>query len=384
MSHPIRSRYDVIVVGARCAGAAVALLLARRGMSVLAVDRASYGADALSTHALMRGGVVQLHRWGLLDRIVAAGTPAIKTASFHYGEREVTIPIGARAGVDALYAPRRTLLDRVLVDAARDAGADVRHRSDVVDVTRAADGRVTGVELVDREGRLLRVAADVVVGADGVRSRVARRLAAPIERRGRHATALVYGYWRGLAETGYRWLYRTGLTAGVIPTNDGASCVLVGVPAHRLAEWSRSDLDAKFASAVSELFPSTAAQVAEGHPGGALRMFAGLTGFVRRSYGPGWALVGDAGFFRDPITAHGITDALRDAELLARTIAGGDHLGSYQAARDALSAELLDASDAVASFEWSLDELPAIHERLNHAMKRALGAIEALDAAAAA
>ena len=118
-------RYDAVVVGARCAGAATAMLLARHGLSVLLVDRDRHGADTLSTLALMRAGVLQLHRWGLLDRVRAAGTPPISSTSFIYGDETITVPIKPRDGVDALYAPRRTLLDALLADAASDAGADV-------------------------------------------------------------------------------------------------------------------------------------------------------------------------------------------------------------------------------------------------------------------
>src|SRR4029453_12858161 len=120
------------------AGAATAMLLARRGLRVLAVDRGAYGTDTLSTHALMRAGVLQLARWGLLDRIEAAGTPRVRRTVFHYPDDVVDIPINPAADVPALFAPRRTVLDRVLVDAAADAGADVRHRVRLVDLLRGA------------------------------------------------------------------------------------------------------------------------------------------------------------------------------------------------------------------------------------------------------
>ncbi len=111
------SRYDVVIVGARCAGAATAMLLARYGLRVLAVDRGQYGADTLSTHALMRGGVLQLHKWGVLDSVKAAGAVPIRQTTFYYGDDLLTIPIKPRDGIDALYAPRRALLDRLLVDS---------------------------------------------------------------------------------------------------------------------------------------------------------------------------------------------------------------------------------------------------------------------------
>src|SRR5262245_52988386 len=119
--------HDVIVVGARVAGAATAMLLARQGLRVLLVDRDRYGTDTLSTHALMRGSVFLLSRWGLLDRLVEAGTPPVRQTRFDYGTDSVTVGIKPTRGVEALYAPRRTVLDRVLVDAAEAAGAEIRY-----------------------------------------------------------------------------------------------------------------------------------------------------------------------------------------------------------------------------------------------------------------
>ena len=137
-----RKTYDALVIGARCAGAAAAMLMARSGLIVLAIDRGDYGTDALSTHALMRAGVLQLHRWGLLTKIVAAGTPAVRAATFHYGNDPVEVPIAPTHGVDALYAPRRTALDRLLVNAASEAGAEVRHGYALAGLLHGSGGRV--------------------------------------------------------------------------------------------------------------------------------------------------------------------------------------------------------------------------------------------------
>ena len=112
-------RYDAVIAGARCAGAATALLLARSGAKVLMVDRQAYGSDTLSTHALMRGAVLQLTRWGLIPDITAAGTPAIRSTTFHYGSEATRVAIKPEHGVECLFAPRRTVLDRLLVDAVR-------------------------------------------------------------------------------------------------------------------------------------------------------------------------------------------------------------------------------------------------------------------------
>ena len=127
-------KYDAVISGARCAGAATALLMARAGARVLVIEQGGYGTDSLSTHALMRGAVVQLHRWGVLPEIQAAGTPPIRSTTFGYTDREVTVAIEPKYGVSALYAPRRSLLDRVLVDAAAEAGVEFRHRTTVEEV----------------------------------------------------------------------------------------------------------------------------------------------------------------------------------------------------------------------------------------------------------
>src|SRR5258707_3761831 len=168
-------KVDAVIVGARCAGAATALLLARAGARVLLVDRGLYGADTLSTHALMRGGVLQLHRWGVLPAIVAAGTPAVRSTTFSYRDHDLVVPVESKFDVEALYAPRRDLLDRTLVDAAATSGADVRHGVRVEDVIVDDRGRVRGVTAI-ATGTRLNVDADIVIGADGLRSMIAQRV----------------------------------------------------------------------------------------------------------------------------------------------------------------------------------------------------------------
>ncbi|HSK40569.1 MAG TPA: NAD(P)/FAD-dependent oxidoreductase [Arenibaculum sp.] len=368
----LRERYDVLVVGARCAGAATAMLMARRGLDVLVVDRGGYGTDTLSTHALMRGAVLQLHRWRLLPRIVEMGTPAVRTTTFHYGdEAPLAIPIKPGHGVDALYAPRRTVLDSVLVDAARLAGAEVRHGHSLSALVRRADGRVAGAVLHDPEGRRVEVAADLVVGADGLGSTVARLVAAPVLRTARHATAAIYGYWTGIGADGYHWHYREGASAGVIPTNAGRHCVFASMPASRFRDAIRHDAATAHRAIVTEVSPALAADMGAAQVQGRLWAFAGRRGFMRAPSGPGWALVGDAGYFKDPLTAHGITDALRDAELLADAAARGSPaaFADYAAARDALSLPLFEATDAIASFDWDLAQVKEHHQALNKAMK---------------
>lgn len=365
--------YDALVVGARCAGAATAMLMARRGLRVLLIDRAGYGTDTVSTHALMRGSVLQLHRWGLLSRVQTMGTPAVRQTTFHYGDEVIPVPIKPSAGVGALYAPRRTLLDSILVDAARGAGVVVRHGYSLVGMTHRRDGRVCGAQVQDAAGNVLTLQADLVVGADGAGSSVARLVSAPTMREGRHATALVFGYFPGIELTDYHWWYQPGLGAGVIPTNQDRHCVFLAMPPWwlRRSQW-RTNRPASFRQALTEVDPALAALVADAEPDAPLSVFAGRTGFLRQAFGPGWALVGDAGYFRDPLTAHGITDALRDAELLANAAVMGKQadFAGYAATRDTLSVPLFDVSDAIAALDWDLEQIKALHHTLNQVMKR--------------
>jgi flavin-dependent dehydrogenase len=382
--HPNRPRYDAVVVGARAAGAATAMLLARAGLRVLVVDRSRYGADTLSTHALMRGGVLQLHRWGLLDRIIDAGTPPIRRTTFRYAHDDVTVTIKPSHDVDALYAPRRTLLDPVLVDAAMVAGAEVRYGVTVTDVRRDRTGRVSGIEGRDDTGRPIAVDAAIVIGADGLRSTIAERVGAPVEHAGSAAGAVVYGYWSGIDADGYEWAYRPGFAAGLIPTNDGLTCVFAGSTPARIGRGGRQ----AFEHVVRHASPTIAGRVAAGTAPAGVRSFAGRPGYLRRAWGPGWALVGDAGSWKDPIAAHGLTDALRDAELLAGAVvssASGNApepqaLAGYQSTRDRLAVPLLTTADAVATYGWNEDEIGPLLLQLSTAMADEVDAIAALDA----
>jgi menaquinone-9 beta-reductase len=356
--------YDVVVVGARCAGAATALLLARQGARVLLLDRSRYGTDTLSTHALMRGAVTQLHRWGLLPGVIAAGTPKIGTTTFHLPGAVTTVDVRSRDGVDALYAPRRTVLDPLLVDAARQAGVDVRFGVSVTGLRRDRAGRVTGItgraRTAGRSGPApLEVSADLVIGADGRRSTVAQLARARVTHRAPASSTVIYRYFRDDRAAGYHWYYGAGSAAGVIPTNEGLVCVFAASSAER----SWRELDGAPDTRFRHLLAVTAPELADGLAGcravGPPRVFPGLTGYLRDAAGPGWALVGDAGYFKDPITAHGITDALRDAAILARaiTVAGPDAVGHYQAERDELSLRLFRVTGRIASFEWTADEI---------------------------
>jgi flavin-dependent dehydrogenase len=382
------TRYDAIIVGARVAGASTAMLLARAGLRVLVIDRARPGTDTLSTHAFMRGGVMQLSRLGLLDELIAAGTPAIHRTVIRYGETEETVDIRPGPHVPALFAPRRSLLDRVLIDAAIRVGADVRFQTSLTGLLRDDDGRVIGIEAADRWGQRLVAHAPLTIGADGLRSRVAREVGVLTYESGTNASAMVVGYWSGVQVEGYQWLYGTGMSAGIIPTNDGQVCVWAGTPSSGF-ERQRREPGLGLHRILHTVAPDWSQALSRGHQHGPVRGFPGVQGFLRQPWGRGWALVGDASHFKDPLTTHGMTDALRDAELLARAILsadGADHLdhalAGYQDLRDALAHELLLLSDRAAGYDWDMAQLRRLLLAVSRAMRPELQYLLALDATA--
>lgn len=369
----IDKRYDAIVVGARCAGAATAMLLARQGAKVLLVDWASPGTETLSTHALTRGAVMQLDRWGVLPQIKASQTPAIRTTTLHYGDEELTLRMKSSHGVDALFAPRRSVLDSALVAAARNAGVTVRYGTAFRDVLANKQRHVTGAILSSRTKARAAVSAGIVIGADGRRSTVARRVCAQTEKLAKHATTCVYGYFRGIQPDGTHLHYGPRIGTGVIPTNNNEHCVFAAMPQDRfLLEARQARTGADLAKFIAEANPICGEQISQARLHGRLTGFAGQRGFIRRSWGRGWALVGDAGYFKDPLTAHGITDALRDAEILSCAIAAGttEALAAYQNDRDTLSIDLFDITDQIAGLNWTLPDLQDMHMCLNRAMKQ--------------
>ncbi len=373
---PTRRHYDVVVVGARAAGASTAMLLANRGLRVLAIDKQRYGSDTLSTHALMRGAIDSLDRWGVLGTVFATGTPVIEQTAFQYGDEEVVLDVKATPTVPGLAAPRRTVLDPILVDAAQAAGAEIMHQTSLLGLTTEHFGdpgrgdRVTGVEIECPDGAVLSISADLVIGADGLRSKIARSVQAPVTHQGRHASAYAARYLDNLdvPMNSFRWLYRPGIGGGVIPTTDGTVCVFAAMTPERFKREARVDTEATFSAIISELDEDLGRAVAAATPNGPIRSWPGVAGRFVKPFGPGWALVGDAGYFKDPFAAHGISDALRDAELLAEAVATGDFAG-YESMRDELSRPLFDQLEQIASYEWDLETLPVIHYGLSKAMQ---------------
>ena len=302
--------YDAIIVGARCAGSPTAMLLARKGYRVLLVDRASFPSDTVSTHVVHPLGVAALARWGLLDRVVASGCPPIDTYAFDFGPFTIEGTPGT-AESPVAYCPRRTVLDKVLVDGAAEAGVEVREGFSV-DQILTEDGRVVGISGHSKGGALIEERARVVIGADGRHSVVAETVRAEAYHQRPPLLAGYYSYWSGLPMNGRFEIYiRPERGFAAVPTNDGLTLVIAGWP-HAEFEANKSDIEGHYLKTLA-LAPAFAERL-----GGAKReaRFAGaaVPNYFRKPFGPGWALVGDAGYNKDPITAQGITDAFRDAE----------------------------------------------------------------------
>ncbi|MGZ4617858.1 MAG: NAD(P)/FAD-dependent oxidoreductase [Frankiaceae bacterium] len=306
--------YDAIIVGARVAGASTALLLARKGMSVLVLDRASFPSDTLSTHQVQLPGIARLHQWGLLDRVARAGTPATPAVRFDTGNAVLSGSFPEHEGIDALYSPRRTLLDAMLIDAAREAGAEIR-TDVVVDELCWNDGMVTGIRGRMKSGAAVGETASVVVGADGKHSFVARAAGAAQHRMTPPLTAACYTYWEGVPLTGGEMYARERRAIGAWPTNDGLAMTYVALPVREF-ETARHDTEGAILAAL-DLAGDLGERVRAGRRAERVRATPDLPNAFRRPYGPGWALVGDAGLVMDPVTGQGIADAFRDAELLS-------------------------------------------------------------------
>jgi 2-polyprenyl-6-methoxyphenol hydroxylase-like FAD-dependent oxidoreductase len=330
--------YDVIVVGARCAGSPTAMLLARRRYRVLLVDRATFPSDTLSTHILLPRGVSSLARWGILERLAASGCPPIHTISYDFGPLTIEGTPGWEESPVA-YCPRRTVLDALLVEAAVEAGAELREGF-LLEELATEDGRVVGIEGRTRGGAAVSERAALVVGADGWHSLVAERVRAGRYRETPPLSAAYFAYWSDLPVGDRVEIHiRPYRGFGAAPTHDGLTMVIGGWP-YAEFEANRHDVEGTFLRMLENV-PDFAARLR-----GARRVtrFAGATlpNYFRTPYGPGWALVGDAGYIRDSITAQGITDAFRDAERCAQAIhefLGGarpfeEAMADYQRARD--------------------------------------------------
>jgi 2-polyprenyl-6-methoxyphenol hydroxylase-like FAD-dependent oxidoreductase len=307
-------QWDIIVVGARCAGSVTAMLLARRGYRVLVVDSAKFPSDTVSTHLLHPPGVAALERFGLLDRLEASGCPAISKYSYDFGPFTISGQPGITAA-EVAYCPRRTILDNLLVDAASEAGAEVRQGFTVEELVLRG-GRVAGIR-GHASGKTVTESARVVIGADGRHSLVAKSVRPEQYNEKPPVQVSYYTYFSDLPTDGYEVYLRPYRGCGVMPTHDDLTVVIAGWPIAEFEE-NKKDVEGNYFK-VFDLMPAFAERVR--HAKREAR-FVGTSvpGYFRKPFGPGWALVGDAGYNKDFITGLGIMDAFRDAELCATAL----------------------------------------------------------------
>jgi 2-polyprenyl-6-methoxyphenol hydroxylase-like FAD-dependent oxidoreductase len=367
--------YDAVVVGARCAGAPTAMLLARAGHRVLLVDRATFPSDTASTLLIHPQGVAALDRWGVLDAVTASGCPPIGQYALDFGPLRIA---GRPHAVDGhpAYAPRRIVLDDVLVQAAVAAGADLMESFTVEDLI-VEGGVVAGIR-GRHDGRDVSLRAHFVIGADGSNSRIARLVDAPRYNEKTPLQCSYYTYWRDVEGVdGMQTIIRPDRGFAAIPTSDDLTLVIVGWPIAEAAAY-KSDVEANYLATL-EMAPEFADRIR-----GATRVdrFTGgeVRNFFRTPYGPGWTLVGDAGYTKDPITAQGISDAFRDAEAMSTAIddvlSGGTSfdraLHEYQTARDSHALPIYE-------FTTQMATLAPPPPELQHVLGAIAGNQEAMD-----
>lgn len=331
--------YDLVVVGARCGGAPSALLAARAGRRVLLLDRAQFPSDTISTHLIHQPGVALLARWGVLDAVVATGCPPIEENNYHVADVHLNGSSEASAGYAAAYAPRRYLLDQILVDAAVDAGADFRAQATVVGLL-SSDYGMCGVRYRTPDGRMHEERCRLIVGADGMRSAVARLAQAPVVLTDPNFTCVYYAYWSELPAR--MELYETHRRfVGIIPTNDNLAVVALYFPQHEF-EAVRHDARFAYLENIRRIVPALNDVRSATSRFGKLYGVGDQRNFFRKAHGPGWVLVGDAAHHKDSITARGISDAFLQAELLNELVLPylednavlNDALAAYEMARD--------------------------------------------------
>jgi 2-polyprenyl-6-methoxyphenol hydroxylase-like FAD-dependent oxidoreductase len=316
------------------------MLLARKGHRVLLLDKARFPSDTLSAHYIHQPGVAKLYRWGLLDKVVASGCPPVERQVFDVGPFALTGYPPPADDITSGYAPRRTILDKILLDAAVDAGADVREHFAVEEIVTDGE-RVTGIRGRSQGGSLVQEEARIVVGADGMRSMIAHMVSAPTYSEQPASACTYYTYWSNVPMTAVELYPRPERMVIAAPTNDGLTMIIIYWPKTAFPQ-VRADIEGQFMRAL-DMIPSFAERVRAGSRAEKFRGTADLSGFFRRPYGPGWALVGDAGYHKDPITAQGITDGFRDAELLADAV-------------DDMFAGRLSTEDALAGYEQKRNE----------------------------
>ncbi len=365
--------YDAIVVGARAAGSPTAMLLAREGHDVLVVDRSAFPSDIMSSHYIHPQGVGLLMRWGLIDRVLETNCPPIhKTTTYDpdggVDENVLQSPDGKpRFGI----CPRRLPFDHILVEAAREAGAEVREGFSVRGLLHDGTGAVTGITGRDASGNTVTEEARVVIGADGLRSKVAELVEPEQYNEVETLIFAYYSYYSGIESDGNVFHPAPGGgVAMLFPTNDAQVCLAVGGPVEEFHAF-REDIERNFLGAFERLAPELHKQVLRGQREERFVGTADLPTYFRKPYGAGWALVGDAGLHIDPMLGLGITKACTEAAFLAPALDDAlsgrktmdEALAEYHRQRDEIwvpwaeqnvaSASNIAGRDPVAMVSWA-------------------------------
>jgi flavin-dependent dehydrogenase len=365
--------YDAIIVGARAAGSSTAMLLARKGYCVLMVDRATFPSDTISGHFIMHPGVVQLHRWGLLDKVIASGCPPINKVSSNFGDFTLTGHTPPELG-DLPFAigPRRTVLDTLLAEAAVEAGAELRQGFTVTDVS-CDNGQVVGIQGHGQDGASVTERARIVIGADGKHSKIAQLVEAPRYKEVPSLTCWYMSYWSGYPSEGLEVNWRHHRIIFSFPTNDGLVLHAVAWPHAEFHDF-RSNIEQNYVDTLM-MMPDIAERLPDARRESQFYAMADLPGFFCKPYGPGWALVGDAGHHKDPTPAYGISDAFLDAELLADAIHNGfsgeqsleNALADYEQRRNARAIPDHEATHEQARLEmWDAPEALSLRAAMRH------------------
>jgi len=354
--------YDAIVIGARCAGSPTAMLLARKGYHVLLLEKAILPSDVPRGHVVMSPGSALLKRWGLLDRVIASNCPPLLKLTMDLGPFALSAePPLAEEGA-LLYGPRHGTLDKILADAAVEAGAELRESFLVREILMEGD-RVTGIRGSGPDGKSVTEHAKIVIGADGLYSLVAQTVQAPQYNVKPSLTCSYLTYFSGVPAKGATGYMRGNRFIVIFPTNDDQTCVGMQLPREELPAF-RSDVAGNFMKVV-DLVPELAARVRSGKQEGRILGAGDIPNFFRKPYGPGWALVGDAGYHKDPFTAQGISDAFSGAELLTEAIDAGwsgrrpleEVLADYERQRNEDALPKYELNCQMASFEPPTPEM---------------------------
>ena len=379
--------YDVIVVGARCAGSPTAMLLARKGYKVLLVDRAVFPSDTMSTHFIQQPGIALLQRWGLLDAVLAGGSDPVNRATI--GEISAgggeAFDIPPVPGVPGTLAPRRTRLDKLLVDAAAEAGVEVRERFTFEDVI-VEDGRVCGIAGRDATKSGIEERGRLVIGADGRHSAVAEKVDASFLEYEGPLIAGYYSYWSGIETHEIEIYFGKDATIIMFPTDDDLH-VVIGVRSVTEAERLRRNFEEGYLAVLHEM-DSVGQRIDQATREDRIVGSADLPNYLRTCAGPGWALVGDAAYHKDPTPADGITDAFIGVDLLVEAadkfLSSGDGsaLDDYQKRLSEIARPHLEATLKISSFEYPPEERAAVFAE--HAAQRYMEALELASATASA